>query len=118
VVGRAVNEQLAPISAALEPLAQAVSAQQEAEADAYAEQNISGTMDQLGVPEHAREQVLFASGGYRLAGLPPDQALAAAAEQFGRTTMISPPAGGRPSSMLESAERIARASGLWDGGRR
>jgi hypothetical protein len=110
VVGRAVEEQLSPITTALGPIAEAVAAEQEAQADAQAEQWVNNAMERLDVPEHDREQVLLASGGYRLAGYSPEEAIAAAAERL-RTTAVRYPSG-PPRSMLDSAERIARKMGL------
>jgi hypothetical protein len=113
IVSQAVEEQLGPLAQALEPLAQQVTEEQQAEQDAYAENWVNSAMERHSVPPHAREQVLVMSGGYRLAGLEPEAAIAAAAETLQRSSAVSKDeAAGRPRTMEEAALRIARRRGI------
>ena len=107
VVDRSIQSQIAPLVQALQPLV-------EQHNDAQSSQYVENVFGRLGVPDDLKDEVLIMSGGYRLAGQSPEQAInsAYASIQGLRGQGVSQ---GREDQRQE-LEQIVNAPGVANGG--
>jgi len=134
VVNQALQQQMAPLVQALQPIV-------DQHNDAQSIQYVEGVFGRLGVPDDLRDEVLIMSGGYRLAGQSPEQAISSAYQSIqglrgggveqGRLDQRNElqqivsapgvpngsqpgavPGESRPQNMEEAAQRIAARLGI------
>lgn len=134
VISRELQQQIAPLIQALQPIV-------EEHNDAASAQYVEGVFGRLGVPDQLRDEVLIMSGGYRLAGQSPEQAISSAYQSIqglrgqgvdqGRedqrqeleqivsapgvpngSQQGAVPGESRPASMEDAAQRIAARLGI------